>query len=218
VRKTDPPSVPSEGDRRTRQAGCASPRDEGRTPAIQEKEPGRGVVTTSRWANAVATSASVAGEATASSPTGDAPSTGWAAPCDRDLQRPQGRGVAAVAGCPEGVRMVLSAVLLPFVGGPVPPAVERFGAPALARPAQHACRAVRGRSGTGFLHDACSPGPAREGALRPSGGDRTELHPAACPRAWSGQPSEHAAPDGGAGIHGPGCRRPIEGRGTWTYS
>jgi hypothetical protein len=113
--------------------------------------------------------------------------------------------------------MVLSAILLPFVGGPVPPAVERFGAPVLAPPALHACRAVRGRGGTGFLHDACGPGPARERALRPSGEGRTAPLPAACPRAWSGQLSEHAAPDGGAGIHEPGYRRPIEGRGTWTY-
>jgi hypothetical protein len=257
VRKTDPPPVPSEGDRRTRQAGCASPRDGGRTPAIQEKkERGRGVVTTSRcptrfrparaspgslrsgdWGSRRRESAEAApwrrpglhpcrrpfgaGQAAASSATGDASSTGWAAPCDRDLQRPQGRGVAAVAGCPEGVRMVLSAVLLQFVGGPVPPAVERFGAPVLAPPAPHACRPVRGRGGTGFLHDACGPGPgpgpARARALRPSAEGRTAPHPAACPRAWSGQLSEHAAPDGGAGIHGPGYRRPIEGRGTWTY-
>jgi len=113
--------------------------------------------------------------------------------------------------------MVLSAVLLPFVCGPVPPAMERFGAPVLAPPALHACRAVRGRGGTGFLHGACRPDPARERALRPSGEGRTALHPAAYPRAWSGQLSEHAAPDGGAGIHEPGYRRPIEGRGTWTY-
>lgn len=101
--------------------------------------------------------------------------------------------------------MVLSAVLLPLVAGPVPPAVERFGAPVLVPLAPHACRAVRGR------------GPTRRRDRRPSGGGRTAPHPAACPKAWSGQPSEHAAPDGGAGIHGPGYRRPIEGRGTWTY-
>jgi hypothetical protein len=113
--------------------------------------------------------------------------------------------------------MVLSAVLLPLVAGPVPPAVERFGAPVLAPLAPHACRAVRGCGGTGFLHDARGPGPTRRRDRRPSGEGRTAPHPAACPKAWSGQPSEHAAPDGGAGIHGPGYRRPIEGRGTWTY-
>jgi hypothetical protein len=112
--------------------------------------------------------------------------------------------------------MVLFAVLLSFLAGPVPPAVERFGGPVLGPPGPDAGRAVHRRGSARLLQGAAGPVPARERQLRPSG-RAAKRSGAAVSMGWSGRRVGHATHDGGAGIHRPVCRRPIEGRGAWTY-
>jgi hypothetical protein len=82
--------------------------------------------------------------------------------------------------------MILSAVPLSLLAGPVPPAVERCSGPEFEPSGPDAGRAAK----------------------------RSE---AAVSMGWSGRRVGRAAHDGGAGIHRPVRRRPIEGRGTWTY-
>jgi|1186.fasta_scaffold156155_2 hypothetical protein len=112
--------------------------------------------------------------------------------------------------------MILSAVPLSLLAGPVPPTVERCSGPVLGPPGPDAGRAVHGRGGARFLKGAADLVPAHERELRPSG-RAAERSEAAVSMGWSGRRVGHAAHDGGAGIHRPVCRRPIEGCGTWTY-